>query len=133
MSGKGEGQGREGAQSLRQESRAGVLKQALQATLAVAVFGGVLAGLGLFLRWSVLQILSLERGTAQVIFAGLITLVTALVLKSLEQYVVPGLERRAKLAERRREVYEESIRLLFEVLWGSRTESGEVKEDVRNA
>ena len=95
-------------------------RQLRQIAIGIVVLGVLLGAFGLFVRWGVLQILKLEGETARVVFAGILALLTAFVVKSLEHYFVASLEKKTKLAERRREVYEEFIKFWFETMWSSR-------------
>ena len=111
------------------QPRAALWRQVRQIAVGLVVLAALLYAFGLFVRWGILEILTLEGETARVIFAGILGLVTALVVKSVAALLEQYFAGKAKLAERRREVYEEFIKLWFDVIWAYRAASGKGKEE----
>lgn len=104
------------------EGRGRTFVAALKVALPWLLLGVTLTSIILLCRWVVLGILSLESGIAAVVLGGLIALLGSVVVKAIEHYSVAAAERKARLAEQRREMYERFITVWFDVVWEGRRE-----------
>ena len=86
---------------------------AMQVLLALAILASLAAGVFFLLRWSVTTILHLQSSVASVLVAGLLTLLTSLVVSGLNRYSEENRKERERLREAKRPVYEHLLGTIF--------------------